>query len=228
VPEDVHLDQPNQKTRLRRCHLLGGEPTSQSDSLSSPFFWLSIPPFARLYFQKRDGRSDEQELVPAGPFTLAHYRVCSDAMKKRRLLLSVSLFCLSFTSAALAEEVEIGRVPMPVLSSSEWATIHQQQGPNSQIIPVDVNLAVNQGVVYGVNIRHGSGYPEIDQTIVRWIAENWRTDNWFRGGDAYVVSLNVDPVAHHVVFRNNDSSVRHNFPIIEKLRADVISIVRGS
>jgi hypothetical protein len=149
-------------------------------------------------------------------------------MKKRRFLLSVSLFCLSFTSAGLAEEVEIGRVPMPVLSSSEWAMIRQQQGPNSQIIPVDVNLAVNRGVVYGVSIRHGSGYPEIDNTIVRWISNNWRTDNWFRGGDAYVVSLNVDPAVHHVVFRNNGGNVRNNFPRIEKLRADVISIVRGS
>jgi len=151
-----------------------------------------------------------------------------NVMKKRLLLLSVSLFCLSFTSAALAEEVEIGRVPMPVLSSSEWAMIRQQQGPNLQIIPVDVNLAVNSGVVYGVSIRHGSGYPEIDNTIVRWISNNWRTDNWFKGGDAYVVSLDVDPVLHHVVFRNNDGGVRNTYPIIEKLRADVISIVRGS
>jgi len=149
-------------------------------------------------------------------------------MKKRLLLLSVSLFCLSFTSAALAEEVEIGRVPMPVLSSSEWAMIRQQQGPNSQIIPVDVNLAVNSGVVYGVSIRHGSGYPEIDNTIVKWISNNWRTDNWFRGGDAYVVSLDVNPVFHHVVFRNNDGNGRNTSPIIQKLRADVISIVRGS
>jgi hypothetical protein len=151
-----------------------------------------------------------------------------NAMKKRLLLLSVSLFCLSLTSAALAEEVEIGRVPMPVLSSSEWAMIRQQQGPNSQIISVDVNLAVNHGVVYGVSIRHGSGYPEIDNTIVRWISNNWRTDNWFRGGDAYVVSLDVDPVLHHVVFRNNEGNVRNTFSRIEKLRADVISIVRGS
>ena len=149
-------------------------------------------------------------------------------MKRRLLLLSVSLFSLSFVSAALAEEVEIGRVPMPVLSSSEWAMIRQQQGPNLQIIPVDVNLAVNQGAVYAVSIRHGSGYPDIDNTIIRWITNNWRTDLWFRGGDAYVVSLEVDPVLHHVVFRNSDGSVRHTFPIIEKLRADVISIVRGS
>jgi hypothetical protein len=151
-------------------------------------------------------------------------------MKKRLLLLSVSLFCLSFTSAALAEEVEIGRVPMPVLSPSEWTLIHQQQGTNSQIIPVDVNLAVNHGVVYGVSMRHGrgSGYPEIDNTIVRWISNNWRTDIWFRGGDAYVVSLDIDPVLHHVVFRNNDGNVHNTSPIIEKLRADVISIVRGS
>jgi hypothetical protein len=149
-------------------------------------------------------------------------------MKNRLLLLSVYLFSMSFVPATLAQYVEIGRVPMPVLNSSQWAMVSQQQGPTPQIIPVDVNLAVNHGVVYGVSMRHGSGYPEIDNTIVRWIANNWRTDIWFRGGDAYVVSLDVDPVLHHVVFRNNDGSVRHTFPIIEKLRADVISIVRGS
>jgi hypothetical protein len=149
-------------------------------------------------------------------------------MKKRLLLLSVSLFSLTFVSAALAQEVLVGRVPMPQLTSSEWALIRQQEGPNLQIIPVDVNLAVDHGVVYGVSIRHGSGYPEIDNSIVRWIANNWRTDIWFRGGDAYVVSLDVDPVLHHVVFRNNVGNVRHTLPRIEKLRANVISIVRGS
>lgn len=149
-------------------------------------------------------------------------------MKKRLLLLSISLFSLFFVSAALAGEVVVGKVPMPVLSSSEWAMIRQQQGPNLQIIPVDVNLAVDQGVVYAVSIRHGSGYPDIDNTIVRWIANNWRTDSWFRGGDAYVVSLDVDPVIHQVAFRNNGGRVRHTSPTIEKLRANVISIVRGS
>ena len=140
-------------------------------------------------------------------------------MKKRLLLLSLS--SLVFASAALAGWVVIGRVPMPELTSSEWAMIHQQQGPNPEIIPVDVNLAVNHGVVYGVSIRNGSGYPQIDNTIVRWIANKWNTDNWFRGGDSYVVSLDVDPVLHHVVFRNNDGSVRNRSPIIEKLNANV-------
>ena len=149
-------------------------------------------------------------------------------MKKRLLLLSGSLFSLFFASAALAGDAVIGRVPMPELSSSEWATIRQQQGPNPQIIPVTVNLAVNHGVVYGVSIRHGSGYPNIDNTIVRWIANNWTTDNWFRGGDAYVVSLDVDPGLNHVVFRNNDGNVRNTIPLIEKLRANVISIVSGN
>jgi hypothetical protein len=140
-------------------------------------------------------------------------------MKKRLLLLSLS--SLVFASAALAGWVEIGRVPMPELTSSEWAMIHQQQGPNPEIIPVDVNLAVNRGVVYAVSIRHGSGYEQIDKAIVRWIAHKWSTDNWFRGGDAYVVSLDVDPVLHHVVFRSNYGSVRHTFPWIEKLNANV-------
>ena len=141
-------------------------------------------------------------------------------MKKRLFALSLSLPFLVVASAALAGYVQIGRVSMPELTSSEWATIRHQQGPNPQIIPVDVNLAVNQGVVYAVSIRHGSGYPDIDNTIVTWIATKWRTDNWFRGGDAYVVSLDIDPVLHHVVFRNNDGNVRNTIPIIETLRAD--------
>jgi hypothetical protein len=131
-------------------------------------------------------------------------------MKKRLFALSLSLSFLVSAPAALAGYVQIGRVPMPELTSSEWAVIRHQQGPNPQIIPVDINLAVNQGVVYAV----------IDNTIVRWIATNWRTDNWFRGGDAYVVSLDVDPVLHHVVFRNNDGNVRNTVPLIETLRAD--------
>jgi hypothetical protein len=43
-----------------------------------------------------------------------------------------------------------------------------------------------------------------------------------------VVSLDVDPVLRHVVFRNNDGNVKHTSPLFETLRADVISIVRGS
>jgi hypothetical protein len=167
--------------------------------------------------------------LPSPPFLpFRFFAYIGVAMKKRFFVLSLSLFSLIFVSAALAEEVEIGRVPMPELTSSEWAMVRQQQGPNQQIIPVDLNLAVNQGVVYGVSIRHGTGYPEIDNTIVKWITNNWRTDNWFRGGDAYVVSLDVDPVLRHVVFRNNDGNVRHTSPLFETLRADVISIVRGS
>ena len=142
-------------------------------------------------------------------------------MKKRLFALSLSLPFLVVASAALAGYVQIGRVSMPELTSSEWATIRHQQGPNSQIIPVDVNLAVNQGVVYAVSIRHGSGYPDIDNTIVTWIATNWRTDNWFRGGDAYVVNLDIDPELHRVVFRGNDANVAQR---TEALRANVASI----
>jgi len=142
-------------------------------------------------------------------------------MKKRLLPLSVFLFTLTFASATLAGYVEIGRVPMPELSSSEWAMIHQQQGRNPEIIPVDVNLAVNEGLVYGVSIRNGSGYPEIDNTIVRWIAHKWATDTWFRGGEGYVVSLDVDPVLHRIFFRKNYRSVRNRYPLTEKLNAYV-------
>ena len=145
-------------------------------------------------------------------------------MKMRLLGLSLFLSLLVFVPAALAGAVEIGRVSMPQLTSSDWAMLHEQQGANPQIVPVDVNLAVDRGMIWGVSIRHGSGYPKIDRAIVNWIANNWRTDIWFRGGDSYVVYLDIDPVLHHVVFRNNDGSVRRTIPLIEPLRANVASI----
>jgi hypothetical protein len=145
-------------------------------------------------------------------------------MKKRLSLLSLSVCSLVFASSALAGYVEIAKVRMPELTSSEWALLSRLQGSNPQIVPVDVNLAVNHGVVYAVSIRHGSGYPDIDRAIVNWIASNWRTDSWFKGGDAYVVSLDVDPVLRHVVFRGNDGAVRARYPLIEPLRGDVAPV----
>jgi hypothetical protein len=144
---------------------------------------------------------------------------------KRLFLLLLSLFPTVFVPGALAGWLEIAKVPMPVLSASQWEMVRQQQGANFQIVPVDVNLAIYHGIVFGVSIRNGSGYPDIDHTIVHWIAGHWRTDNWFKGGDAYVVSLDVDPVRRHVVFRNNDGRVARTFPLIEPLRADVGEIV---
>jgi hypothetical protein len=145
-------------------------------------------------------------------------------MKKRLSLLSLSVCSLIFASSALAGYVEIAKVRMPELTSSEWALLSQLQRSNPQIVPVDVDLAVNRGVVYAVSIRHGSGYPDIDNAIVNWIASNWRTDNWFKGGDAYVVSLDVDPVLRHVVFRGNDGAARARYPLIEPLRANVAPV----
>jgi hypothetical protein len=146
------------------------------------------------------------------------------AMKKRLFLLSLSACFALCAPAALAGYVEIARVPMPELTSSQWARLHQQQGSNPQILPVDVNLAVDHGVVYSVSIRHGSGYPDIDNAIVNWIASNWRTDSWFKGGDAYVVSLDVDPLVRHIVFRGNDGVARARYPLLEPLRADVAPV----
>jgi hypothetical protein len=145
-------------------------------------------------------------------------------MKKRLSLLSLSMCSLVLASSALAGYIEIAKVRMPELTSSEWALLRQVQGSDPQIVPIDVNLAVDRGVVYAVSIRHGSGYPVIDNTIVNWIASNWRTDNWFRGGDAYVVSLDVDPVLRHVVFRGNYGTVRARYPLLEPLRANVSAI----
>ena len=141
-------------------------------------------------------------------------------------LFGLSLFSslVVFTSAAMAGDITIGRVPLPQLTPSEWAMLRQQQGANPQIVPIAVNLGVNEGVVYGVSIRQGSGNPEIDRTIVRWIATHWRTDNWFKGGDAYVVDLDIDPELHRVVFRSNDRNVARRTRVAEPLRANVALI----
>jgi hypothetical protein len=149
-------------------------------------------------------------------------------MKMRLIELSLFLSLMIFTSAAVAgTTTEIGRVRLPELTSAEWAMLRQEQGANRQIVPIAVNLAVNHGVVYAVRIRQGqgSGYPEIDHAIVHWIETKWRTDLWFRGGDAYVVNLDIDPVLRHIVFRNNDGNVRRPIPSVEPLRADT-SIIK--
>ena len=147
-------------------------------------------------------------------------------MKKRVLLLLLSLFPTVFVPGAMAGWIQIARVPMPVLSASQWAMLRQQQHGDVQAIPVDVNLAVNHGVVYGVSIRHGgTGYPEVDKAIVKWITTHWSTDNWFRGGDGYVVRLDVDPVRRDVVFRDNYGRVSRSTSEIQPLRANVAEVV---
>jgi hypothetical protein len=147
-------------------------------------------------------------------------------MKKRLFGLSLVFSFLVFVSGAVAGDVTIARVPMPQLTSSEWAMLRQQQGANPEIIPVALNLAIDHGVVYGVSIRHGggSGYPDIDRTIVNWVANNWRTDIWFKGGDSYVVQLDIDPELHHVVFQGNEGNVARRTRSIQPLRANVAFI----
>jgi hypothetical protein len=147
-------------------------------------------------------------------------------MKMRLSGLSLFSSLVVFTSAAIAgTTTEIGRVRLPELTSAEWAMLRQEQGANRQIVPIAVNVAVNHGTVYAVSMRQGSGYPEIDHAIIHWITANWRTALWFRGGDSYVVNLDIDPVLRHVVFRNNDGTVRRSIPSIEPLRADT-SIIK--
>ncbi len=68
-------------------------------------------------------------------------------MRKRLSLLSLSVCSLVLASSALAGYVEIAKVRMPELTSSEWALLRQEQGSNPQIVPVDVNLGVDRGVV---------------------------------------------------------------------------------
>ena len=145
-------------------------------------------------------------------------------MKKRLLGLSLALSFLVFASAVFAGDIVIARVSLPELTSSEWAMLRQQQGANPQIVPIALNVAIDHGVVYGVSTRHSSGYPDIDRTIVNWVGTNWKTDIWFKGGDSYVVYLDIDPVLHHVVFRNNEGNVARRTPKLEPLRANVAFI----
>lgn len=145
-------------------------------------------------------------------------------MKKRLFGPSLVLSFLVFVSGAVAGDVTIARVPMPQLTSSEWAMLRQQQGANPEIVPVALNLAIDHTVVYGVSIRNGSGYPDIDRTIVNWVTNNWRTDLWFKGGDSYVVYLNIDPELHRVVFPGNEGNVARRTRSVEPLRANVAFI----
>lgn len=95
----------------------------------------------------------------------------------------------------------VAEVPLPKLSPQQWKVLRQQQGPDHRPLPLDVGLSVDEGRVYNVTVRHGTGYPGIDRAIVDWIQANWKTASWFVGHEDYVVSLDVDPARQQVVFR---------------------------
>jgi hypothetical protein len=96
--------------------------------------------------------------------------------------------------------VQIAKVPLPELSREQWNMLRQQQGADSTRLQLEVNLSVNHGQVYDVNVRRSTGYPDVDTTVVNWITANWKTDLWFIGGDDYVVSFDVNPATRQIVF----------------------------
>jgi hypothetical protein len=98
--------------------------------------------------------------------------------------------------------VEVGKVPLPQLSPQQWKMLGQQQGPGSKPLRLDIGLSIDHGQVYFVNVLRGTGYPDIDTTIVKWIAANWRTAPWFGvGTQNNAVSFDVDPIVRQVRFR---------------------------
>ena len=98
--------------------------------------------------------------------------------------------------------VQIAKVPLPQLSPKQWKMLRQRQGAYNQALHIDVKLGVDRSKVYDVSVLRGTGYPDIDQAIVDWIAANWKTAPWFVGGDGYAVSFYVYPALRKVVFRN--------------------------
>ena len=96
--------------------------------------------------------------------------------------------------------VQVAKVPLPGLSAEQWNLLRQQQGADSTPLQLEVNLSIDHGQVYDVNVRRSTGYPDVDTAIVNWITANWKTDSWFRGGDDYVVSFDVNPATRQIVF----------------------------
>jgi hypothetical protein len=96
--------------------------------------------------------------------------------------------------------VQVATVPLPELSGEQWNMLRQQRGADSTPLQLDVNLSIDHGQVYHVNVRRGTGYPAVDTAVTHWIRTNWKTDSWFVGGDDYVVSFDVNPATRQIVF----------------------------
>ena len=130
-----------------------------------------------------------------------------DAIRKSISLLGFSAFPfvvgLTGPSSNItpASKVEVGHVQLPQLSRSQWEMLRQEQSGHLEPIPLDIGLSVDHGKVYNVSVYRGTGYPDIDTTVVRWIAANWKTYPWFAGGNSYVVALTIDPALRQIVFR---------------------------
>jgi hypothetical protein len=109
-------------------------------------------------------------------------------------------------SAQLAQRVpssfvQVGKVPLPQLSSEQWKTLSQKQGIDGKPLRLDVTLSVDHGQVYGVGVLRGTGYPDVDSAVVRWIQSNWRTAPWFGVGTEQAVSFDIDPTLRQVRFQ---------------------------
>jgi hypothetical protein len=98
---------------------------------------------------------------------------------------------------------QVGQVPLPQLTPQQWKTLLRQQGADQKRLHIDVDLSIDCGRVTDVTVRSGGDYPEIDSAIGNWIAANWKLAPWFRGGEHYIVLLDVDPALRRVVFRNS-------------------------
>ena len=121
-------------------------------------------------------------------------------MAKRFFVFALFLVWFAAFNAS-AQNVEVAKVHMPQLAPLQWELLRQKQGGHYQPLRIDVNLAIRYGKVYSVSVRRGTGYGDIDKTIVKWIEDNWKTYPWFAGGDSLVISMNVDPAMRQVVFR---------------------------
>jgi hypothetical protein len=95
---------------------------------------------------------------------------------------------------------EVGKVPLPQLSSEQWKMLSQMQGADHKPLRLDVTLSVDQGQVYGVGVLRGTGYSDVDSAVVRWIQANWKTAPWFGVGTQSAVSFDIDPTLHQVRF----------------------------
>ena len=96
--------------------------------------------------------------------------------------------------------VQVGKVALPELSPQQWRMLLQQHGAEGQSLHIDVEFAVEDGRLSNVTVRNGTGYPDVDRTIMHWIATNWKLAPWFLGQEHFVVSLEVDPALRQVVF----------------------------
>ena len=98
--------------------------------------------------------------------------------------------------------VQVAKVPLPKLSAEQWNMLRQQQGADSTPLQLELNLSIDHGQVYDVNVRRSTGYPNVDAAVVNWITANWKTNIWFVGGDDYVVSFDVNPATRQIVFHH--------------------------